>query len=356
MRKKKECGKIKNKKPIIGFYYSIIIFMLMTTSLIIAGAIIVWLHLIGKLSFGVAAMPFIPVGWLYTASLLVGIVLSTFMVKNILGPLEALNNALKEVTKGNFDVHLPIRGRLKEVRNMSENFNIMVRELSMNESLKSDFISNVSHEIKTPIAAIEGYAMLLQGENQSDDEKNEYIDKILYNTKRVSALTGNILMISKLENQTIMTEQKLFSLDEQIRQSILLLEQRWTEKEIDLNIDLDSVEYYGSEDLLVHVWVNIIENAIKYSEVGGEIAITLISEDGAPKMTVSDKGAGMNSEVQNRVFEKFYQGDKSRHAEGNGLGLTLVKRILDLSKGEIAVTSAPERGTSVTVKLAANRA
>jgi len=354
MRKKKECGKIKNKKPIIGFYYSIIIFMLMSISLIVAGVIMVWLHLIGSLRFGVSITPLIPIGWLYAASLLVGIVLSTFMVRNILVPLEAINAALKEVTKGNFDVHLPVRGRLNEVRNMSENFNIMVKELSMNESLKSDFISNVSHEIKTPIAAIEGYAMLLQGENQSDEEKNEYVEKILHNTKRVSALTGNILMISKLENQTIMTEQKHFSLDEQIRRSILLLEQRWTEKEIELNIDLDSIEYYGSEDLLVHVWVNIIENAIKYSETGGEIAVTLISEDGISTVTVADRGVGMNNEVKKRIFEKFYQDDQSRHSEGNGLGLTLVKRILDLSRGEISVDSEPLKGTSVTVKLTNN--
>lgn len=185
----------------------------------------------------------------------------------------------------------------------------------------------------------------------SEEKRLEYSDRILHNTKRLSALTGNILLLSKLENQEVGIERETFCLDEQLREVILLFEDQWTEKNIELDIDLDNADYSGSKELLAQVWQNIFGNAIKFTPQNGKICVHLRNKADRVQVSISDNGSGMDDQTRQRIFEKFYQGDKSRAASGNGLGLTLAKRIVDLHGGEIAVTSRPNVGSTFTVTL-----
>ncbi len=288
---------------------------------------------------------------LVSTSMLLTAGLALIYGKKIIEPITHISELSERVSHGDFNATLDAFSVISELQTVIDSFNSMVKELAANESISNDFIANVSHELKTPIAAIEGYATMLQDESQTEEEKNEYIEKILFNTHRLSELTGNILLLSKLENQTIVTDKRSFSLDEQIRCAILSLEHKWTDKELDLDIDLDEMTYYGSEALLPTVWSNLIGNAIKFSPKNGLLGVTLKREDNDIVFSVSDEGPGMTEEVTDHIFDKFYQGDKSRNSEGNGLGLPLVKRIITLCGGSVSVSSTPGKGSSFYVRL-----
>lgn len=190
-------------------------------------------------------------------------------------PISRLREATKEVAKGNFNVQLYENIKIEEFREMAKDFNKMVQELQGIETLRTDFVTNVSHEFKTPITAIEGYAALLQNLDLPAEEREEYAGKIISSTKQLSMLTNNILKLSKLENQEIIIEKTEFSLDEQIRQALLLLEPQWSGKQLDLEIQLAETGFYGSEELLMQVWINILGNAVKFSREYGNLSVTL---------------------------------------------------------------------------------
>lgn len=276
--------------------------------------------------------------------LLVGIVATTFISKHFFDPIIKMGRAMEQVADGDFSVQLETKSSAKEIQEIYSGFNMMTQELSATEVLQTDFVSNVSHEFKTPINAIEGYATLLQGNDSLDGEHEEYVEKILYNTKRLSDLVGSILLLSKIENQTIPDKQTKFRLDEQIRQSILALEGAWSQKETDFDVDLDVVEYVGNEMLLRHVWDNLISNAIKFGPQGGLITLKLKKEVGKVVFTVEDEGPGLTDEAKKHIFDKFYQADSSHKQDGNGLGLALVKRILHISGGEISAENITDKG------------
>lgn len=283
-------------------------------------------------------------------STLIATIISGIASKRILRPIRTLSKATEEVAKGNFSVKIGIP-KDYEFALLAKNFNKMVHELSSIETLRNDFVSNVSHEIKTPIASIQGFAKLIQDKNLNDDERSEFTDIIISESSRLSKLTSNILKLSKLENQEVITGKAEFALDEQIRCAILIMEPEWSEKGIDLDIDLDKVSIIGNEDLLQQVWLNIIGNAIKFTEKGGTIGIKLMDLQDKIVIKVSDNGVGMNEETQRHIFDKFYQGDKSHLSKGNGLGLSLVKRIIELCDGEIKVRSKLYYGTTFTIGL-----
>ena len=284
-------------------------------------------------------------------SIFVGTIISNYAGRHPLTAIMAMSSATQEVAKGNFDVVLDENIRIKELRDMAHNFNLMAKELAGTEILRTDFVENVSHEFKTPLSAIEGYATLLQKKNLSEEKRQDYTKKILYNTRRLSTLTSNILLLSRLENQEIGIKKETFCLDEQLRESLLLLEDEWTEKDLELEIDLDAADYYGNKDLLAHVWQNILSNAIKFAPDCGIIRILLRRENGSLITSIADNGIGMSEEVKHRVFEKFYQGDFSRSSQGNGLGLALAKRIVDLHDGNITISSKEGKGSTFTVSL-----
>lgn len=289
--------------------------------------------------------------WAILFSVVVGGAITKFITRSFIDPITQLGKAMKEVSDGNFQVTAQCRSRLKEVNDIYDSFNLMVKELGATETLQTDFISNVSHEFKTPINAIEGYASLLQDHQQSQAEQDVYIEKILFNTHRLSTLTGNILLLSKINNQSIHPQRTVFRLDEQVRQAIVALEQKWTEKGIDFDVELDKISYSGYESLLIHVWSNLIDNAIKFDPHGGMIALRLWQEEGFAAFTIDDNGPGVTPEDQERVFHKFYQSDSSRVMDGNGLGLPLVKKIVEFSGGTVTLENLPAAGCRFTVRL-----
>ncbi len=270
------------------------------------------------------------------ASIIVGIVLSIIVNMYFFNPIKDLLDVTNRVAHGDFSVQL-------------NHFNVMVNELDKNKTLKSDFVSNVSHEFKTPLANIKGRAELIK--NCEDRAQiTEYCDDIIDAVSNLTTLTSNILRLSKLENHAILQPND-FRLDEQIRQAIIVLENKWTEKNINLNIDLDEVTIFYDESLFGQVWQNLISNAIKFTDNDGEINIMLKKYDDEAIFTIRDNGIGMSDEVKSHIFEKFYQGDLSRAREGNGLGLALVKKILDNSLCRIDVESKEGVGTAFTVHI-----
>ncbi len=234
---------------------------------------------------------------------------------------------------------------------MNQNFNIMAKELGSIETLRNDFVVNVSHEFKTPISTIEGYATLLSNSLINDEQKNIYLSKILNSTKRLSTLTSNILLLSKLENQEIIINKINFSLDEQIRTTILSLESEWSTKKIVFNLDLPNTIIFANEELLFQVWYNIIHNAIKFSHTNSKINIAINNANENTIITIEDFGCGISSNALSHIFEKFFQEDNSRNQNGNGLGLSLVHKILSLCNGSINVSSVLGEGTKFIIKL-----
>lgn len=283
--------------------------------------------------------------------LLIGILVTSQLSKYFFNPIKRLRVAMDKVADGDFSVRLEEKSSSKEIMEIYTGFNLMAHELSSTEILQTDFVSNVSHEFKTPINAIEGYSTLLQDSDNLDDDQREYIDKILFNTQRLSSLVGSILLLSKLENQQIPSHQVEYRLDEQVRQSIVALEPAWEQKDIEFDVELDRVSYLGNEPMMRHVWDNLVSNAIKFSPNGGTVKIHLAKKLKKLIVTVEDQGPGLSEEAQKHIFDKFYQADASHKQEGNGLGLALVKRILTIEKGQIAAENIPEGGCRFTVTL-----
>ncbi len=285
--------------------------------------------------------------------LLIGVLVTARLSKYFFDPVKKLRNAMGKVADGDFSVRLEEKSSSKEIKELYTGFNLMAHELNSTEILQTDFVSNVSHEFKTPISAIEGYSTLLQDADNLDEDQRAYIDKILFNTKRLSSLVGSILLLSKLENQQIPSNQVEYRLDEQIRQSIVALEPAWEQKEIEFDVELDRASYLGNEPMMRHVWDNLISNAVKFSPNGGIVKIHLAKKLKKLVFTVEDQGPGLSEDAQKHIFDKFYQGDSSHKQEGNGLGLALVKRILDIEKGQIFAENLPEGGCRFTVTLCA---
>lgn len=328
-------------------YYMLIVFVIVLFSFAaVAGALFLLQRfgVIHKLNYSALL-------GLLVAAAVAGGLMSYFIGRRILAPMVKLSNASKEVARGNYTITVEDSSKMEEVQTTFRNFNAMVRELNSISTLSNDFIANVSHEFKTPLTAIEGYAMLLQDSALSHAEREEYLNKILFNTHRLSTLVGNILLLSKMESKSLSEQSTCFRLDEQLRQAVVALEPQWTEKDISFDAVLDPVSMTGCERLLSQVWTNLIGNAIKFSEEGQEIAIRLLEQTECVVVSIRDHGCGMTPEVQAHIFEKFYQGDTSRRSMGNGLGLALVKRIVELSQGVIEVDSAPGEGSTFRVIL-----
>lgn len=270
-------------------------------------------------------------------------------------PLHRLADATQQVAGGDFSVYVPTihtADRLDYLDVMILDFNKMVEELGSVETLKTDFVSNVSHELKTPIAVIKNYAELLQMKNASDGEKAEYARNIEEAAGHLSALISNILKLNKLENQRIDPEIESYDLCGQLEECILQYEELWDEKELELEVDMEEKAVIQADPSLMElVWNNLLSNAIKFTEQGGKVTVRQATEAEYVEVSVSDTGCGMSKESIRHIFDKFYQGDTSHSKEGNGLGLALVKRILVLMNGDIQVVSQEGKGSTFTVKL-----
>lgn len=333
-------------------------------ALMMSAIVIIQLFVTGSIVFLLVRSGFrgrmIPVIAIILTAFSISGLITTIVARTFINPIDEVSEAMTKVASGDFSVRLKEKGHsgafspvFDPIELMISNFNKMVRELDSTEMLKSDFITNVSHEFKTPLAAIDGYTSLLSA-TDLNDEQRFYTSNIIESSLRLTTLTGNILKLSKLENQQFNQHKTVFSLDEQIRRSILLQETEWDKKQLNIDPELDSIDFKGFEDLLPQVWTNLIANAIKFTPEGGSIFFDLKKAAGGVSFSIRDTGIGMSEEEQKHAFDKFYQADNNHSVAGNGLGLALVKQIVVMHGGSIKIKSAPNEGSTFTVFLPDN--
>ena len=319
-------------------------------ALIISGLLALAIAALLHFYFGSNIQRGLPVVLILT-SVIFGTGLTAILSKYFFDPIHKLIRAMECIADGDFSIRLEDQSTSRELMEVYSGFNMMAHELGAMEMLQSDFVSNVSHEFKTPINAIEGYSTLLQGNENLSPDQQQYVEKILFNTHRLSSLVSSILLLSKLENQQLPGSPATYRLDEQIRQSIVAREPEWEKKDIEFDVEMDCIEYTGNEAMMRHVWDNLIGNAIKFDPNGGLLRIRLTEDTDTIRFTVDDSGPGLSEEAQKRIFDKFYQADPSHKEEGNGLGLALVKRILTLESGTVQAENLPAGGCRFTVLL-----
>jgi len=270
-------------------------------------------------------------------------------------PVKRILEGMNRIMSGDFKTKIPyFHGEQSgnEFDAIIKGMNDMAVELSSVETLRTDFVSNVSHELKTPLAVIQNYGTMLQSSELSEKERSEYAKAITEQTKRLSSLITNILKLNRLENQQIYPDKKEYNLTEQVCECLLGFEQMWEKKELEIDTDLDEdIIVYEDEELLSLVWNNLFSNAIKFSKRGGTIYVSVKKTDESIHVVVRDEGCGINPEEGKHIFERFYQGDTSHAAQGNGLGLALVKKVIDIVGGCIHVQSTLGEGTTFTVRL-----
>ena len=273
-------------------------------------------------------------------------------------PVKKITAAAGKIMQGDFSVRIkPVRGILgaDSFNSIIDCFNKMAEELSGTETLRTDFVANVSHELKTPLAVMQNYGTMLQQPNLSEERRIEYSRAITDASRRLANLITNILKLNKLENQQIFPSVQNYDLSEQLCKCLLQFENVWERKNIDIDIDIaEGVSIQADSELLSIVWNNLFSNAFKFTESGGVVSVTLTEDEKFIIVKVSDTGCGMKPEVGSHIFEKFYQGDTSHSTQGNGLGLALVKRVVDIMQGEISVESVVGKGTVFTVRIRRN--
>ncbi|MBQ9773398.1 MAG: HAMP domain-containing histidine kinase [Clostridia bacterium] len=327
--------------------------------MMLSGVLTLFLNILLRLLFQgaplIVALTLNPYVYLMTmlgSCALIGTVLAGKLSLYYLRPLKRLMRATREVKQGNFKVKVDSQNDPdSEMGQLIASFNEMVRELDGIELFRNDFINNFSHEFKTPIVSIRGFARELQRQDLTPEQRREYARIIAEEADRLVQLSTNVLELSKLENQQLVTQNDAFYLDEQLRQCILLMEPQWSEKALEMIPELEEVKICSNEEMLSHVWKNLLSNAIKFTPNGGEIHVTLTAETDVVHVTVRDTGIGMSEEVRDHIFEKFYQGDPSHHRAGYGIGLAMAARALSLCGGSIAVESELGKGSTFTVTL-----
>ena len=274
-------------------------------------------------------------------------------------PVRKILDATNAMSQGDFSARVPEFSRLDVMYgfdDIGKNLNRMAGELSGTETLRTDFIANVSHELKTPLAVIQNYGTILQQPGLDEQERIEHAKTISRTARRLASLISNILKLNKLENQQIFPNVENYDLGEQLCECLLAFEDTWERKELEIETDIeDGILVNTDPELMSLVWNNLFSNAIKFTEPGGKLGLSLRTEQGRAVVRVSDTGCGISPEVGRRMFDKFYQGDTSHAVQGNGLGLALVKRVIDITGSEISVESEVGKGTTFTVRLRGQR-
>ena len=270
-------------------------------------------------------------------------------------PVKRIIDATSKMMEGDFSVRIEPIGKFAtddSFHEIIERINTMAAELSGVETLRADFVANVSHEMKTPLAVMQNYGTLLQMPNLSEEKRMEYAKAITDASRRLADMMTNILKLNRLENQQIFPQVEVFDLGEQLCEGLLQYESTWERKNIEIETDIaEGVFVSADAELLSLVWTNLFSNAFKFTEEGGKVTLTLTADEVYATVRVADTGCGMSQDVGAHIFEKFYQGDTSRATQGNGLGLALVKRVMDIMQGEIGVESVVGVGTTFTVKI-----
>ena len=334
-----------------ALFSAIVFFILMITSILIfiVGVLLIRINAINiaKLS---RQEPMLPIFMLLIISVVVGTVVSFIISRYPLKPIRRVIDATNRLASGDFSVRLQLPNA-SSLTELATSFNRMAEELGSIEMLRADFVDDFSHEFKTPIVSIKGFAEELKHDDLTPEQRNEYLDIIIHESSRLSQLATNVLNLSRVEKQTILANRARFDLTEQVRRCVLLFESKWEQRRLNLNVELDEVTTEGDEELLSQVWLNLIDNAVKFTPEGGCVDIRLQKSDDAVKFQIRDDGYGISEEAQRHIFDKFYQGDDSHTVPGNGLGLSIARRIITLHSGEIRCSSEEGAGTEFTVTL-----
>ena len=338
--------------------FAAVILIVLLVSTLLLGLIVVWLVRRGILQLGATE---IKTGGLLLRmifwSLVVGSVLSFLAVRYPFRPVNEIMGALNRLAAGDFSVRLSPRGlwaKYPALRRLSDSFNKTAEELGNTELLRADFVNNFSHEFKTPIVSIAGFAKLLRKGNLSLEEQTEYLKIIEEESLRLSAMATKVLELTQVENQAILTDIAPYNLSEQIRGCIVLLEDKWSQKHLELMLDFDEHTIVASEGLMKQVWMNLLDNAVKFTPEYGIVKVNMAEEGSSVQVTVTNSGSVIAPEDRERIFQKFYQADTSHAAEGNGIGLAVVKKIVELHGGSVRAESGEDR-TSFIVTLQKER-
>lgn len=335
----------------LNVMFVLIVFLIMMSTVCFGGFLVITFVKLGLLSIDRPSR-LVPFLIIVISSVILGTITSAIVSRRLLKPLNDLITATKEVAKGNYQVEVPMQHSIhSELDTLIESFNHMTQELAGVELMHRNFINDFSHEFKTPIVSIQGFAKQLENPDIDEQTKREYTAIIRKETNRLTHLSSNILYLTRLENQHIVTNRTWYALDEQLRSCIVLLQEKWEDKHIELHLSLDEIKYYGNEEMMAQVWVNMLDNAIKYTPQDGDISVSCYRYGKALKVKIQDSGPGMSDKVIHHIFDKFYQGDSAHKSEGNGLGLAITKRILELHNGEIYVKGNPSKGTVFTIVL-----
>lgn len=322
--------------------FSAVLFGVITITMLLVICLIMAFRQVGIVSFKNAATTegiLIMLLIIAVTSILVGTLVALLISKIPLNPINKVIQGMNLLASGHYDTRIDMEG-LELTRGVSESFNKLAAELENTEMLRSDFINNFSHEFKTPIVSILGFARLLKKGGLSEAKQKEYLDIIESESERLSNMATNVLDLTKVENQTILTDVTEFNLSEQLRSCIILLEKKWSAKGLDVRVDFDEHIIRGNTELLKQVWINLLDNAIKFSPEGGDVLVTIEKKGEKLAVSVSNTGAAISEESMGRIFDKFYQADLSHSSEGSGIGLAVAKRIVLLHEGSIEVESS----------------
>ncbi|CUN98647.1 HAMP domain-containing sensor histidine kinase [Clostridium disporicum] len=338
------------KRITLSMHFGIFIFMINLITTVITGVLMYISFALGILNekniTGIMVLPIITL----VSCILIGVVVSACSSRAVLKNVREFIEATDKLSRGDFSARLNIR-KPPEFRILSKNFNTMAEELGSIEVLRTDFINNFSHEFKTPIISIKGFAEILKDDDLSKEERNEYLDIIIEESKRLTSLATNVLNLSKIETQAILKEKQMFNIGEQIRQSILLLDSKFQSKNISLDINIEDCNIYANKEMLNQVWLNLLDNTIKFNNENGLVSVNMKKKEKEILITIIDSGIGISKEVVSKIFDKFYQEDTSHSTKGNGLGLTIVKKIIELHGGTIECESIVSKGTKFTIIL-----
>ncbi|PEK98549.1 cell wall metabolism sensor histidine kinase WalK [Bacillus sp. AFS017336] len=286
-------------------------------------------------------------------TLIIGSITFLFVAKLLIKPVKELIRATKELANGNYDVQVKIK-RKDEIGLLASNFNLMTNKLNNLEEMRSEFVSNVSHEIQSPLTSIKGFAKVLRNKQLTEEKREHYLTIIETESERLSIMSERLLKLASLDSEQHPFLPTTYKLDEQIRKIILALEPHWESKKLQLVLNLPKTEIVADRLLLEQVWINLLQNGIKFSSIAGYIKVDILEMDQIIKVIISDSGLGISKEDMERIFERFYQADRSRNKKGTGLGLSIVQKIVEMHRGKIEVESDVGKGTSFTIILPKN--
>lgn len=292
----------------------------------------------------------LPLFLFWIVSVIYGTLMSLIISRKPLRPLNDIMQAADKIAAGDYNVRVSPAGH-DTFRQLGEKFNHMAQELGSVEMLRSDFVNNFSHELKTPIVSMLGFAQVLKREDLSQQERHEYLDIIINEAQRLTSLTTNVLLLSKVENQSILTDLSQVNITEQVRKALALLQSQWSEKQLSIDVDSDEVIITANAELLNQVWINLLDNAIKFSPPGESISLSIWETAGQANLRIANRGKNISPDELKHVFDRFYQGDSSHTLRGNGLGLSLVREITQLHKGKASASARAQGGAVFLVTL-----